>query len=312
MNAMPANTMAVVTPSYRPDFERFRRLHASVLRFTDDTVRHHVIVPSVDVALYRSIDSPRLTVWAYRDFLPRGIVATDRLAALARSLPFIPSTLNVSGVSRRRPWKPIRGWVLQQLVKLSAGDHVDADALAFVDSDVVVVREVHVADVIRDDAVRFYSVDGAISRSMDRHLLWCRHAHELLGVPWPDDDTFPDYVAGIVTWDPRLLHSCLARVEAVTGEPWAQAVTRYLHISEYILYGTYVRYFGTEHDRSYQTDISLAHSYWSPAPMGQAEADAFLAGFGPDHRAVHIQSTSSTDDALIRSIATHLERAESR
>ncbi|MFC0247594.1 hypothetical protein ACFFIO_03660 [Citricoccus parietis] len=41
-------TMAVITPSCRPDLAGFRRLHSSVRRHTDADVKHHVIVPGRD------------------------------------------------------------------------------------------------------------------------------------------------------------------------------------------------------------------------------------------------------------------------
>ncbi|MGC5628587.1 DUF6492 family protein [Georgenia sp. Z1344] len=302
------STMAIVTPTYRPDFHSFRRLHDSVLRHTDESVVHHAAVPGIDVDLYRGIDSPRLAVWSYQEVVPEGIIPTDRLAAATRRVPFLSRRLNCAGVSRRRPWQPIRGWVMQQLIKLNMAAHVDADALVFVDSDVVLVRRTHVSDFVRDGSVHFYSKDGGITRSMHRHHRWCQVAHELLGLPWQDRDAYPDHVAGIVTYDRELVDAGLGRVEEVTGRPWAVALARHLHLSEDVLYGTYVRHFGRPKDRDYESGTPRCHSHWSPTPMDAAEADDFVEGFGPEHRAVHIQSTSDTDDALVRSIVSQLEK----
>ena len=94
--------------------------------------------------------------------------------------------------------------------------------------------------------MRLYEKPGAVTAGMDRHVLWTRTAHRLLGLPAPESEVHPDYVAGIVTWDPELLAACLARIELVTGTSWASAVGSQLHFSEFILYGTFVRHFGTE------------------------------------------------------------------
>jgi hypothetical protein len=38
-------TLAILTPSYAPDFDAFAALHRSVLQFTDPDVLHYVVVP---------------------------------------------------------------------------------------------------------------------------------------------------------------------------------------------------------------------------------------------------------------------------
>lgn len=301
-------TMAIVTPTYRPDLSSFRRLHRSVLRYTDDSVLHHAAVPGIDVELFRSIDSPRLRVWSYQDVAPPGIVPTDRLAAVTRNMPLVSGRVNCAGVSRRRPWQPIRGWVMQQLIKLNMASRVDADPLVFVDSDVVLVRPTGVDDFVRDGAAHFYSRSEGITRSMKRHHRWCQVAHQLLGLPWGDHETYPDHVAGIVTYDRELVRSALDRVEERAGTPWAAAVARHLHFSEDILYGTYVRTFGTDEDLEHQCEDPMCHSHWSPTPMSADEADSFVDSFGPEQVAVHIQSTSGTDEGLVESIISRVEQ----
>lgn len=298
--------LAILTPSYRPDFEGFDRLHRSVLRHTGQDVMHHVIVPGLDAGLYRSIDSPRLRVWTYQDVIPRGLIATDRTAARMSRVPGLPSSLNCAALSWRRPWKPVRGWVLQQIVKMGMAHHLDDEVFVNIDSDVVLVRPLRAESFVRDGAVRLYTDEDAVSPSMKRHYRWARAAHELLGLPWQDRGSYPDHVAGVVSWDSRLLRECLARVERVAGQPWAAAVAAHLHFSEDILYGTYVRHFGSERDRSHQRDTTRCHSHWSPTPMGPAEAEQFITGFGEEHLAVHIQSTSATDDAITEHILDRL------
>ncbi|MFC7403022.1 DUF6492 family protein [Citricoccus sp. GCM10030269] len=305
------STLALITPSYRPDLEGFRRLHESVRRFTDDAVTHHVIVPALDVKHFRSIGSDRLRVWTYQEVIPPGLVATDRIADRMRKIPGWPSSVNCAALSRRRPWKPIRGWVLQQIVKMSMAHVLEADVFVNVDSDVVLVRPLSVSGLMRDGAVRLYTLEDAVSPAMERHYRWCRTAHELLGLPWEGRATYPDHVAGLVTWDSEVLRRCLTRIEAVTGEPWAVAVATHLHFSEDILYGTFVRASGSEADRSFQRDSTLCHSYWAPTPMGVSEAERFISGFDDDHVAVHIQSNSDTDGSVVERVLTQLRAAAS-
>jgi hypothetical protein len=116
----------------------------------------------------------------------------------------------------------------------------------------------------------------------------------------------PDYVAGIVSWDPSLVTSCLERVQEVTGRTWATAISRELHFSEFILYGTYVRHFAGVEQRSFIQPSTLCHSYWSPTPMSQAQVSGFIEAFGATDVAVHIQSNSSTPGEIREQVLTRL------
>lgn len=298
----PLNTMAILTPSYLPDLESFVRLHESVLESTDGGTRHHVIVPKRDLSSFLAIGSPRLDVWSEADFLPSGFVATDGLAALRRRIPVLPRTINCSALNLRRPWPPVRGWILQQILKLSAATRLSCDAVVIIDSDVVLVRPMPVQTYIRNGAVRLYEMPGAVTEDLPRHMQWTRTAHELLGIPWQPLTSFPDYIGGIVSWDPQVVRGCLTRIEEVSGSSWAGTVARRLHVSEFILYGTYARHFGTEHQYSFREPSTLCHSYWSPTPLGEQEADAFVAAYSPRNLAVHIQSNSRTPQQVIEAV----------
>lgn len=290
------NTISILTPSFRPDYGGLVKLHESVLEFTEESVIHHVIVPRRDLSLFRQLESPRLRVWSESDFLPAGFVATDGLAAAVKQIPFLPAMVRFSALNLRRPWPPVRGWVLQQLLKLSAAPQLGTDAVVIIDSDVVLLRPMPPELFFRNNTVRLYEKPGAVTAGMDRHVLWTRTAHRLLGLPAPESEVHPDYVAGIVTWDPELLAACLARIELVTGTSWASAVGSQLHFSEFILYGTFVRHFGTERQRSFAEPSTLCHSYWDPEPLTGSRIEQFICGFGSADIAVHIQSNSATPE----------------
>lgn len=295
-------SIGILTPSYRPDYDRLVRLHESVLEFTDESVLHHVIVPRRDLALFRELESSRLRVWAEADFLPTGFIATDGLAAMVKKAHLLPAALRFGALNLRRPWPPVRGWVLQQLLKLSASTKLGVSAVVIIDSDVALLRAMPAELFIRDGAVRLYEKPESITRAMNRHVMWTRTAHRLLGLPAPESSTHPDYVAGIVTWDPELVTGCLARIEKVSGRSWATAIGAELHFSEFILYGTYVQHFGSEQQRSFCQPSTLCHSYWESAPMTASGVEQFIAGFGPADVAVHIQSNSNTSEETSRQL----------
>lgn len=299
-------SIAILTNSYAPDFERFVRLHESVRAHADPDVMHYVIVPARDYARFRSIDSDRLQVWRERDVLPKYIKPTDWLAAFMRRLSFVPATFRCSAVNLRHPLPPLRGWVLQQILKLAAVREMKTDAVLVIDSDVVLVRRLNREVFFRGDTVRLYDEPEAIGESMPRHTQWVEAAHELLGLPAPTGKLLTDNIAGVVTWDPKIVKACLARVEEATGKDWATAFGAHLHISEFILYGVYVRNFGTEAQRAYMEPTTLCHSHWEPKAMQYGAVQRFIEEFGPQDIAVHVQSNSQTSIELIDQLAAAL------
>jgi hypothetical protein len=91
-------SLAVLTPSYRPDVELFEDLHRSVLRWTPEQVVHHVVVPRSDLELFRAFEGPRCRLLTEEDTLPRRFVRTP----------------TAYSINLRRPLPPIRGWILQR------------------------------------------------------------------------------------------------------------------------------------------------------------------------------------------------------
>lgn len=300
------SSIVILTPSYRMDLERFKRLHDSVLRFTEPGVIHHAIVPRRDLALFQRIESPRLRVWAESDYLPQGFKATDRFSATAAKFPFIPSTLRCSAINLKRPWPPVRGWVLQQLLKLSfCSDSVD-EAVIIIDSDVILVRMLSAEQFFRMGVVRLYENPYAIDGAMRRHVIWTKTAHRLLGLPEPAGETHSDYVGGIISWDPEVLRKCLTRIEEVFGGSWASVIAAELHFSEFILYGTYIHHFGTDRERSFSENRTLCHSYWNYEPLDESGVLDFVGAFDVRDLAVHIQSNSGTSDLIVDQVVASL------
>lgn len=298
--------VAILTLSFLPDIEGFKRLHDSILRFGDAGTVHHVVVPKRDLKVFQALESPMLRVWSENDFLPSGFVATGGLSAMSRRLTLVPRSLNCSALNLHHPWPPLRGWILQQILKLSAATKLDADAVVIIDSDVVLIQNFKTSMFADDAAVRLYEHPGAVHPGLARHRHWTRVAHELLGLPWDDQCDFPDYVGGIVSWDPKLVSGCLGRIEEVTGIRWATALSKELHFSEFILYGTYVLHFGTAEQRSFISSRTLCHSYWAPVPMDKAAATNFIDSFDGLDIAVHIQSNSRTPREVVDDVVLAL------
>ncbi|MBL0748515.1 DUF6492 family protein [Nocardioides baculatus] len=292
------STMAVLTPSFRDDVDLYRELHASVLRCTPDDVVHHVVVPHRDADLFAAPDDPRLRVVTTRTLLPRrfvstyaGVRAVRRLPGLGRALP------GVQAVNLRHPWPPVRGWVMQQVLKLELVSRLDVDVVLVVDSDVRLIRPTRADDFVRDGSVRFYCGAEAITTDMARHLAWQRVSRRLLGLP-PGPPDHRDYIAPFIAWDPAVVRGLQRRIEAATGLPWIDAVARELHVSEFMLYGCFVENLGPETDRAFTSSDSRCRSWWETWPLDEERARDFVDSIGPSDLAVHVQSASHTSDEV--------------
>jgi hypothetical protein len=281
--------LAVITPSYAPDFELCRDLNESVLRRTDSTVTHYVITPRRDLSLFSVLRGPRTEVLAVDEVMPRRMMG----------VPWANFWVNM-----RRPGPPIRGWMMQQLVKLQAATRIPADRLLLVDSDVIFARDVSAATFGRDGRVLFYRLDAGVHAAMPRHVIWHDVARKLLGLP-AEQLPLPDYVSAFNVWDRGTVLALRDRIERVTGQRWLDAIGRQLHFSEFILYGVFVDRVLGEQAPVEPTDSMMCHSCWNSLPLTLPEAERFVGGLPPDDVAIMISAKSRTPlDVRRKALAT--------
>jgi hypothetical protein len=274
-----AQGLTVVTPSYAPDLELLSELRKSFEFYASDQVTHLVVTPSRDVKQFRSrFAGPRCEVVAVDDIFPRSI----------RSVPGANTWVNL-----RSPWPPVRGWIAQQLVKLSVAEFITTDALLLVDSDVAFVRSFSADTFIHQGVVQFYRVPDAIDASMPRHIAWHRVARKLLGIPSIASLPLPDYISAMTPWDRRLVMRLRSRIEEVTGRRWIDCICRQTHFSEFILYGVFRDEISP---KGYPgaTSQSLCHFYWDTKPLSSTSAAAFMDSLPETDVAVMISAKSGT------------------
>mgnify|MGYP007088039539 CR=1 FL=1 len=130
-------------------------------------------------------------------------------------------------------------------------------------------------------------------------------ARALLGVDAPEPDD-PDFISSFTSWDPRLVRACVDRVSEVAGADWRDVIGSRLEFSEFLLYGTYVMSLAPATARTNVGETTLCHSHWDPEPLDADGAQAFLDRITPDDLAVHIQSNSRTDDAVLDAVSRRL------
>lgn len=276
--------MAVITPSFAPDFELCVDLHRSVLHNAPESVHHHIIVPRPDLKLFGRLAGPRTHIRCEAEFLPSSFVP----------VPFSKFTLNL-----RRPFPPVRGWILQQVIKLAAAAASSDDVALLVDSDVEFVRPFSPETFVRDGVVRFYRKPHEIDERLPRHMIWHRAARALLGVP-PAEPPYTDYISSLLAWDPRIVRRMLQRVADTTGCRWTSAIAGQLHFSEWMLYGVFVDDLIGAPANSFTSDNPLCLAHWGTNPLDRDNAVELLGRIGPTDVAAMISAKSRTPLAVKR------------
>ena len=233
----------IITCSYGPDLERCKRLCETVDRFVPWRIRHTLIVPKRDLEAFSGLANGR-----------REIRSTE--TTLQGNFRHVPGS--------QRWWLdgqgwPVRGWIVQQLTKMSADRVTDAQYLLFADSDLQFIRPFDESDVVRDGRLRLHRIPGAKQEGV--HLTWHQRAGALLGTP--REYAGADYVGQLITWRRSYLRDMKARIEDVTRRPWHRAVGRSVRFSEYILYGMYVDHvLKGEDDGHFRSEEDLCHCCW--------------------------------------------------
>jgi hypothetical protein len=193
----------------------------------------------------------------------------------------------------RRPVPPVRGWVMQQVVKLQAAAQIEADTLLLVDSDVLFVRPVTAQMFRQDGLLRFYRKDAGVDARLPRHLIWHDIARDLLGISRARPP-LPDYISAFNVWDRGTVLAMCDRIQQVTGRPWLDAVAGQLHVSEFILYGVFVDDVLGDQANVAPVESMLCHSYWDPSPLNLDTAERFARAVPDEDVAVMISAKSHT------------------
>lgn len=292
-------SVSLITPSYRGDLERSALLFESVDQHVRGFERHYVIVHDEDVALFKRFENGRRVVLPVSEFLPRWL----------HEIPYLRWRKRQYWWSLRS--KPVSGWHTQQLVKIKAAASLPEERYCLINSDNVFFRAFDVSEIASPTALPLHITRGGSGEHRPRHLKWVTSAHRLLGLKEP---TFPadDYIDQIIVWDRAIVNAMTARIELVTGLPWAEALCRVRDFSEYMIFGTFVLHEPSLRGRVAATTQSLCRTYWDEddRPLGQPEILAMLGQAQPHEVALCIQSFNPTPLATIRaSLAAFDERA---
>lgn len=293
-DAKNGDALAIVTPTYSIDYAVFTRLRRSVERFAPPGTIHYLIVPEEDVSLFAPFGGPSCVVWSARELLTASIRLTPWLSRLSDRLPRVPSSARVVAIEPRHPLPPIRGWILQQVLKLAAADRLAAATVLVADSDVELIRPVR-ADVFQHDGrTVLYRRDNAVTTALPDHVRWHKAARALLGLPMIEPP-YHDYISGFIAVDAEVVKLLRAHLERRHGVSWQRVLARQLHFSEWTLYGVFAdEVLGWRDRPELHRGRSLCHEYWGTVPMHDKEIHDFTGECRPEDVAMMISAKSRT------------------
>ena len=276
---------ALVTPSFSKDLDRCTLLVESVDRWVAPHVRHYLIIDRRDVHLFKPLASSRTEILVVEDIVPSWLI-------------------RLPGV--RRFWlslrtRPVKNWILQQIVKLSIPSVIDADVLLYTDSDVFFVDRYEPRLFERDGRVPLFMEIGQRGKIANNDQ-WQGVASRLLGIPAQEScDT--NFIGNAVCWRRDNALSMLRRVEDHAGRSWPRAIAPLNGFSEYILYGVYAtRVLDAANSGHWADPVIRTHNYWRTAPLGVAELEKFKAERVAHQYAVMISAKSGTKVEDIRRV----------
>jgi hypothetical protein len=243
---MTTEHLTIVTCSYGPDEQRCRRLCRSIDRLVTDNIEHCIIVPRRDYRLFCDLQNSRRRIVTTESVVPGGF----RHLPLARKMWLSPDG-----------W-PVRGWIMQQITKLSASFAVNTELILFADSDLKFIRFLNDALFYRDELLRLHRVPGALHDRV--HCDWHRGAAQLLGSKSRDFGS--DYVGQLITWRRGNLQALHRHLELIHGKPWYLPIAHSFKFSEYTLYGAYVEHvLGIDHSGHFYCSDDICHCCWFTA-----------------------------------------------
>jgi hypothetical protein len=284
-----AFSTAIVTPSYRADFERCRLLCETMDAHVRGFTRHLILVAPGDIALFRPLEGQGREVVDERDILPTWM----------RSFP--------DPFTGRRIWAGpgialLRGWHVQQLRRIAIARHVNEAALVYCDSDVAFLKDFDCTAMWQNGRLRLFRREHGLARRPDLtdQRRWSAHAAAVLALP-SDRRNDHDYVGTLIAWRRQTVLAMMAHIEAAHGRHWVKVLAARRAFSECMLYGRFVDDLleGVDH---FHDNHELCHVFWNGEVPDAETLAAFLERMAPGQVAVGIQSFLGADIKQIRSL----------
>ena len=275
---------ALVTPTFRLDLERCRLLIDSIERWVAAGLKHYLIIDARDLPLFKPILNRRTEVLVVEDIIPYWLIRVPGLRRFWLSLKT----------------RPVKNWILQQIVKLSVPAFLKEDVLLYADSDMFFIDHFDPHTFERDNRVPLL-VETGQRGLIEFNDHWQAVGSRLLGVP-AETGCDTNYIGNLVWWRRDNALAAVRRVEEVTGKAWQRAIAPLSAFSEYILYGIYSHRILNENSGHWSDGTLRTLNYWLTTPLSVSGLESLKAQRLPEHHSVMVSAKSGTAIADIRKV----------
>src|SRR5262245_43151208 len=219
------SSLSLVTPASRRDIALCALQCDSIDRYLSCYVKHHVIVPDDELAVFDRFNGARRVV----------VPASALLPAWLRPMPRL-----LQHQGQRYWWSlrtsPASGTHVQRILRIAAASVFAEDRHCILDSDTVFFRRFDLSLLLRPRPAPLIETPLAGTTTQAPRI---RTSRRLLGLKTASLPTI-DFGSPIVVWDRRTARAMIERIEAVTGAEWVEALCRARNICEHALYGAFV------------------------------------------------------------------------
>jgi hypothetical protein len=277
-------SFAIVTPTYLPDLERCELLAESLDRVAP-LVPHYLIVDRRDRAAFIHLQRGN-----------RRLVESE--AIVGKWMWRMPGR-NGFWLSFTAP--PVRGWIIQQILKVGIIDVISERTVVFCDSDMAFFRRFDRDNLLVNGKIGLLDV-SYVDHNIRR---WTASARRALGLP-KYDSGYRCHVGNMICWNRETVKAMRQVIETSTGRDWQVALCRMPSFSEYMLYGIFVRealgYEAVDHSPS---EVSLVLGSWGKATVTDMAIEALLSDCDDRTIAVMVHSKGNNDPSRLR---LHLQK----
>jgi hypothetical protein len=235
-------------------------------------IDHYIIVDQHDLRIFKQLSNRRTHVIDSREIIDPGFT----------------KLWGRNGWWISPQWRPVRGWIMQQIRKLAISRIVDQEIQINLDSDVVFIRPFTSSIFCKGADLALFEVDFRNAEIIE----WANVGARLTGSRRPD--LVMNYVGMLISWWRRTIFEITAAIEKNSGMPWQVALARENTFSEYMLYGTYVRQNIAEGNTHHFSDHrTLVQNSWGKSTNTEADLEQLFLTVPQECVAVMIHSKSN-------------------
>ena len=276
---------ALVTPSYWKDVEQCRFQLETAQQWVPSDIKHYLLIANRDLPLFRPMISRNVELIVVEDIIPKWLFRVPGINRFWLSLRTLP----------------VKNWILQQIVKLSAPAAIQEDVLLYADSDMFFIAPFDPRSFEREGKVPLF-LEAGQRGLIPANDQWITTCSRLLGIPVDDTDLDVNYIGQLIWWRRQNALDAVQRVEQCMGRQWQQVVAGLSGFAEYILYGLYNQRILKERSGHWEDSALRTLNHWGTNPLSLPELQAFSASRQPQHHSAMISSKSNTSMADIRRV----------